>query len=449
MTAPREPWGPLVALRGILARPLASYYLLLASAGMLLAIGLVMVFSATSVNAYITQHNAFAVATKQARWAVIGLIVFWICHRLPARTYRRLGGPLMIIAVPLLAVMLVGSLVRSHQIGPVSTNPDGMWLYIGPLQVQPSEFAKLALVLWGSAVLVRKGPAIGRFKELALPLFPVVGLVFLLVGYADLGTMLCLVVVFGGLLWVAGVRFRVFGSILAFAAAGAVLLIGTEKYRMDRLTSFLHPERYANSVGLQAVRGYWAIGQGGWFGVGLGESRLKWGYLPNPGNDFIFAIIAEELGVVGCMVVLGLFAVLAYAGLRIARRVDDPFRRLAAGATTLWLCGQAVINISAVVGLLPITGLPLPLISAGGSALVVTMAAIGMLASFARAEPDASRALHARPPAHWVRLVWAPLPPLPAADAPARNRKAAGGRAPARGGPRQGRDRTTTSGGRA
>src|SRR5690606_23640502 len=163
----------------------------------------------------------------------------------------------------------------------------------------------------------------------------------------------------------------------------------------------------------QAAQGRTALADGGWFGVGLGQASLKWGWLPEGHNDFIFAIIGEELGVVGCLVVLGLFAVLAYTGLRIARRVPARFRRLTAAGIVTWLVGQTVINVGGVVGLLPITGLPLPFISAGGSALVVTLAAVGMLASFARAEPAAARALHARPPARWIQLLWAPLPPLP------------------------------------
>jgi cell division protein FtsW len=163
-----------------------------------------------------------------------------------------------------------------------------------------------------------------------------------------------------------------------------------------------------------------AIYEGGWFGVGLGKSTLNWGWLPASDNDFIFAVVAEELGVVGCVVILTLFAVLAYTGFRIARRVDDPFRRLAAGGITTWIVAQAVINMGGVSGVIPLTGLPLPFISDGGSALIVTLAGIGMLASFARAEPDAARALHARPPARWVRLVWAPLPPLPPPRRPER-----------------------------
>jgi cell division protein FtsW len=175
----------------------------------------------------------------------------------------------------------------------------------------------------------------------------------------------------------------------------------------------------------QVREGLFAIANGGWFGVGLGESRLKWGWLPNGHNDFIFAVIAEELGVVGCLVVLGLFALLAYTGLRIARRVANPFRRLVAGGFAALLAGQATLNIAGVVGLMPVTGLPLPLISDGGSALVVTLAMIGMLASFARAEPDAARALHARPPHHLVRLLWAPMPPVPPMSAPAGQEAAA------------------------
>jgi cell division protein FtsW len=239
--------------------------------------------------------------------------------------------------------------------------------------------------------------------------------------------MVCLVLLFTGLLWAAGVRLRVFAVLGFIAVLGFALLITLPgfRYRLERLTSFADSAHCdPQQACYQGLHGLYAIADGGWFGVGLGEGRLKWGWLPNGHNDFIFAIIAEELGVVGCFVVLALLAVLAYTGLRIARRVDDPFRRLVAAAITTWLVGQATINIGGVVGLLPITGLPLPFISDGGSALIVTLAAVGLLASFARAEPDAARALHARPPDRWVRLLWAPLPPLPRSRGPARKRGA-------------------------
>ncbi|HET6213159.1 MAG TPA: putative peptidoglycan glycosyltransferase FtsW [Micromonosporaceae bacterium] len=413
----------MAVLRGLLARPLASYYLLLSSCGLLLVIGLTMVFSATSVKAYKELGNAYASISKQSLYAAVGLVVFWVCQRLPARTYRSLGKPLLVVSISLLVVLDVLSLlqsaklVRSPRLGPFLA--DDLWLHIGPIQVQPSELAKFALVLWGADVLVRKGSAIGSLRELANPLFVGVAVLFALVGYNDLGTMLCLLLLFVGMLWAAGIRFRVFALMTAVALGGVGLLIVAKRsYRWERLYAFVNPNGCEQAGCYQALQGLKAIARGSWFGVGLGKGSLKWNWLPNVHNDFIFAAIGEELGVVGCLVVLALFGVLTYTGLRIARRVDDPFRRLAAAAVTAWIVGQTMINIGGVVGLLPITGLPLPFISDGGSALVVALAAVGMLASFARAEPDAARALHARPPARWVRLVWAPLPPLPVQRAP-------------------------------
>lgn len=439
---PADPPGPLLgldaagglaALRGLLARPLASYYLLLSSTGLLLLIGLTMVFSATSVKDFAEEGDATASLVKQAIFAVIGIVAFWACQRLPARTFRAVSRPFLGVAVGLLLVLnllvALEALFRVESIGPLKAQL--LWLYLGPISVQPVEVAKFALVLWGAHVLARKGAALGWWKELATPLFPVVGLLFVLVGYNDLGSMLCLLALVVGMLWAAGVRKRVFATLSAIGLAGIGLLVAAaslgagsgsrdaDNYRLGRLTMWLDPPDPKTCFELdlpncyQLVQARYAVENGGWFGVGLGRSSFKYGWLPEAHNDFIFAIIAEELGVVGCTVVLVLFAVLAYTGLRIARRVEDPFRRLAAAGVTAWLVGQAVINVGGVTGLLPLTGVPLPFISDGGSALVVTLAAVGMLASFARAEPDAARALHARPPARWVRLVWAPLPPLP------------------------------------
>ena len=428
-----DPAGGLAALRGLLARPLASYYLLLSSAGLLLLIGLTMVFSATSVKDFAEGGDASASLTKQAVFAVIGIGAFWACQRLPARTFRAVSRPALGVAVALLLTLnlfvALNSLFGVTAIGPLRA--ELLSLSLGPISLQPVEVAKFALVLWAAHVLARKGAALGWWKELATPLFPVVGLLFVLVGFNDLGSMLCLLALVVGLLWAAGVRGRVFAALSAIGLAGIGLLVAAaslgagsgsrdaDNYRLGRLTMWLDPPdpktcfEQKLDYCYQLVQARYAIGNGGWFGVGLGQSSLKWNYLPEAHNDFIFAIVAEELGVVGCTVVLTLFAVLAYTGMRIARRVEDPFRRLAAAGVTAWLVGQAVINIGGVTGLLPLTGVPLPFISDGGSALVVTLAAIGMLASFARAEPDAARALHARPPARWVRLVWAPLPPLP------------------------------------
>ncbi|MBB2941610.1 cell division protein FtsW [Actinoplanes lutulentus] len=418
------------AVHGLLARPLSSYYLLIASSGLLLLIGLTMVFSATSVKAFAASGNAFADISSQAVYALLGLVGFWVCQRLPAQTLRTLGKYIMGIAIVLLVILAVLHALASAKIGKGSIGPikaELNWLYFGPVSLQPGELAKVGMVLWGADVIARKGPKLGHWRELAMPLFPVIGLLFVLVGYNDLGTMLVLLSLIVGLLWAAGVRMRFFAALGVLGLAGVGLLIaaasrgagsgtaGEPNYRLERLTSFLTPldKCDPNGTCYQIIQGRSAIFEGGWFGVGLGKGALKWGWVPEADNDFIFAIVAEELGVVGCAVVLALLSVLAYTGFRIARRSSDPFRRLAASAITTWLVAQAVINMGGVVGLLPITGLPLPFISAGGTALVVTLAAIGMLASFARAEPDAARALNARPTPRWVRLVWAPLPPLP------------------------------------
>lgn len=418
MTDRRAPGRAVGMLHGLLARPLASYHLLLASAGLLLVIGLAMVFSATSVDAYATDGNAFARIAEQAGYAGVGLVGFWICQRLPVRTFRALGLPLLLTAFALQGLLNLVDLTggdsdEGQQLGPLRVD-DLHRLELAGLSVQPSELAKLALVVWAADLLARKGPLVGWSRELVRPLFPVTGLLLLMIGYQDLGTMLCLLVLFIGILWAAGVRVRVFVAMAVVALGGiALLVVAQSGYRVERLTAFLNPDCDVLHQCYQAAQGRTALADGGWFGAGLGNASLKWGWLPEEDNDFIFAIIGEELGVVGCLVVLALFGVLAYTGLRIARRVEDRFRRLAAAGVTVWLVGQTVINVGGVVGLLPITGLPLPFISVGGSALVVTLAAVGMLASFARAEPAAARALHARPPARWVRLLWAPLPPRP------------------------------------
>jgi cell division protein FtsW len=406
-------------LRGLLDRPLASYYLLLSSSALLLTIGLVMVFSATMVESYAATGSAFNVILQQVIWAFVGLVCFWIAQRLPARTYRAVSRPLLVLSILLGLVLVVMSIRQKQQEAAGAAEglaTDQLWIDLGPVQFQPAEIAKFALLLWAADSLVRLGPRIASWRDLAIPMFPIAGFLMIIIGYADLGTMLIIVAMFIGLLWASGVPLRILGVLFAFALAGSVLLILFEGYRMERIISFSRPEDFADTWGYQAIQGYYAIADGGWFGVGLGESRQKWEWLPNGHNDFIFALIAEELGVVGCLVILALFGVLVYTGFRIARRSDDPFRALVAAGVTIWLAGQAFINIGGVLGLIPMTGVPLPFISDGGTALVVVLAAIGMLAGFARAEPDAAQALRARNPSRLVRLLWAPLPPAPRSE---------------------------------
>jgi cell division protein FtsW len=390
----------------LLDRPLASYYLVVGTAALLLALGLIMVLSASSVTSYASSGSSFTIAERQGIWMAIGLPALWIGSRLPVRAYRLLGYPLLLASVGLLLLVLVPG---------VGQNVSGAtrWIALpGGLQIQPSEPAKLALVLWGADLLTRKEKRLTETKHLLVPLVPIALLLALLVmAEPDMGTTVVLTTVMLALLFTAGARLGVFARIGVFLGVGLGALAVTEPYRLQRLTGFRNPcaEQHALGAGYQACQGLYALSSGGWFGLGLGGSHEKFGYLPNQYTDYIFAIIGEELGLLGTLVVLSLFALLGFAGIRIAQRCPDTFSQLAAAGVTAWLLGQALVNMGAVVGLLPITGIPLPLVSFGGSALVPTMFAIGMLISFARREPATARALAARKAARgrWIpRVAW-------------------------------------------
>jgi cell division protein FtsW len=279
-------------------------------------------------------------------------------------------------------------------------NGASRWIAIGPLTFQPSELAKLALVVWGADLLARKEKLglLTDWRHMLVPLMPVAGLLAMLVMAGDdLGSTFVLVIIFLALLWVAGAPGRVFILMLILMGLVLVLLAVTSPYRVDRLTSFLNDSgTTVTSQNYQALHWRIALGSGGLFGVGLGASGAKWGYVPEDWSDFIFAIIGEELGLIGTLCVTALYGALAYAGLRVARRAEDTFTRLAASAITAWVVMQAIVNMGAVIGVLPITGVPLPLVSEGLSSVLVTMVALGMLMSFARRGPGATDALAAR-----------------------------------------------------
>ncbi len=377
-----------------LQRPLASYHLLLTSTLLLASVGLVMVFSASSVKAYADTGTSYAVAIKQAMYLLLGLPLMAAVSRLPVRFFRAMGYPLLLGSLLLLLLVLVPG---------IGSGVDGAvrWIALpGSFNLQPSELGKLGLALWGADLLVRKKKLLGEPRHLFVPLLPVAGLVLLLVMLEpDMGTTLVTTSVVVALLWVVGTPLRYFAVLMGALAAMASVLAVVEPYRLARLVSFLDPcsAEHRLDKGFQACQGLLAMGSGGVFGVGLGASREKWaGGLPNAHTDFVFAIIGEELGLLGSLTVLLLFATLVYGGIRVAKRTTDPFSRLAAAGVTCWLAAQSIINIGAVVGLLPITGIPLPLVSYGGSALLLTLAAIGMLLSFAREEPGAPEALAAR-----------------------------------------------------
>jgi len=269
-------------------------------------------------------------------------------------------------------------------------------IIFGPVAFQASELAKLAFLLWGADLLARKEKLaqLDDWRLLLIPLLPGAGILCMLVMLGDdLGTTFVLLLIFLALLWVVGTPLRLYLGMLGLIGLALLLLIVVAQYRLGRLTSFFSPQGSPTGAQMQSIQGKWAVGSGGWFGVGLGASRQKWGWVPDDTTDFIFAIIGEELGLIGTLCVSLLYGGLAFAGLRVARRAQDTFSRLAAAGATVWIVGQAIVNIGAVIGLIPITGVPLPLVSSGLSNLVVTMVTLGMLMSFAKREPGAAQAL--------------------------------------------------------
>ncbi|MCW2637052.1 MAG: ftsW, partial [Blastococcus sp.] len=383
--------------------PMTSCHLVLGAAGLLLTIGLVMVFSASSIEAALADEPAWAPGVQQVVWAVLGIGAMLIALRLPAGFLRR-WSPIALIAV---VVMLL--LVLVPFIG-VELNGARQWFDLGFAHLQPSEVAKLVFALWGAHVLALRERYLTT-TSLLIPVLPVFGVLsLLLIVEPDFGAVVSLGLVLVGLLWAGGMPLRWFAW---FILAGAVMLgalVTFAPYRMARITSFLDPFADPTDGGFQAVRGMYALATGGLWGVGLGNSAMKWNLLPHAESDYIFAIIGEELGFLGCLVVVTLYGVLAYAGFRIARRSADRFVQLACVSITVWLIGQAAMNMGYVVGLLPVTGVQLPLISAGGTSLVLTLFIVGLLARFARSEPAAIESERARERGRLARL----LLPIPA-----------------------------------
>jgi cell division protein FtsW len=373
-----------------LDRPLASYYLLLGASTLLLTIGLMMVLSASSVSGYKIYGNSYHYFFKQLMWVGLALPIAFVASRLPHRFIRRLAWPALIGSTVLLALTQVPGLG-------VKVNGNTNWLALGPMTIQPAEFAKLAIILWCAHLYARKEKLLGDWKHTLIPVVPVtVFLTLLVIKGGDLGTALVLFAIVLGMLWVVGAPGRLFGGALLVVAALALYLASTNEERLDRLTNFVDPFKNYEGAGWQAAHGIFAMSSGGWFGKGISASQQKWGALPAAHTDFIFAVLGEELGLVGTLLVLVLFLTIAYAGIRVALRTDDPFVRYMAAGITVWLTAQMMINIGMVLALLPVIGIPLPLVSYGGSALLPSLVALGLLMSFARSEPGAAEALRAR-----------------------------------------------------
>ena len=360
------------------ARTRRTVALLLGSTAFLVGSGLVMVLSASSVSAFAEYGDSFLFVQRQAAYAVVGVLALVLTSRMRYEAWKRLAGPFLIVTV----AMLVLVLIPAHGVEAYGAS---RWFRLGPVTVQPSEIAKLSLLVFAAATLARNWKKLDDLRQLALPLLPVSVVVCgLVMMQPDLGTTVILAVTTFALLFSAGVRLRYLTlASLIGAAIGAGLIMSAD-YRRVRFLAFLHPWEDVKNTGYQLAQSLYALGSGGWVGVGLGASRQKWQYVPNAHTDFIFSILGEELGLLGEIVVLLAFGALIFAGIRIATNAKDVFGRLLAAGIVSWFGLQALINLGAVTGLLPITGVPLPFLSYGGSSLVVSLAAVGVLVSIAR-----------------------------------------------------------------
>ena len=350
-----------------------SHILVLVTLG-LTAFGLVMVYSATSAPAALGGGDPVFYLKRESIYAALGVVLLLIASRIDYRTLRHLAPILMLASFGLcLAVLVLGEQVNGAR----------RWLGVGPLAFQPSELAKLSLAIWASAYLARhRAPQ--SLKELLRPIGLTTGLLAgLILVEPDLGTVIAIGIVLGAILVVSGVPLRVLAAGGSIAVALGLAAIWFEPYRRARLFSFVHPWHDAQGAGFQTLQAIIGFGSGGFFGTGIGQGVAKVNYLPEAHTDMIFATIGEELGLVGAALVIAAYCAFAYAGLRVALRCRDPFgKRLAAGLTTL-VCGQALVNLAAVLGLAPLTGITLPFVSYGGSSLVVSLASVGVLLNIA------------------------------------------------------------------
>ncbi|MDT0184125.1 putative lipid II flippase FtsW [Microbacterium sp. ARD31] len=387
--------------RGLAARvslgrvfaPVPSEFLLIASTALLLTgFGLVMVLSATSAIATAAGQPAWDAMVKQGVFALLGIPIMFIASRFPVKFFKRIAWPALIGAV-------IFQLLVFTPLG-VTANGNRNWIMIAGLQAQPAEFLKLALALWLGFVLFRKRSLLTKWQHVFIPVVPVAGLVIatVLAGH-DLGTAMVLFLIVLGALFFSGVRLRLFALPALLVLGSVAALAVTSPDRMRRIMSFLNPDCLADYYGdcYQPLHGIWGLAGGGIFGLGLGNSKEKYDWLPAAANDYIFAIVGEELGLIGCVVVLALFALFAVGAFHVIRKTDDPFVRIVSGAITVWIVGQALINIGVVLRVFPVLGVPLPFMSQGGTSLLSVLIACGVLLAFARSLPVRGPLPPARP----------------------------------------------------
>jgi cell division protein FtsW len=366
---------PAIAQGRTAPRRRSAYTALIGLTATLCFVGLVMVLSASSVVSIRQYGSPWHYFERQALWLVIGAVAFAVARAVPTARWRRLARPAMVVTI----LLLMAVLVAGRSAGGASR-----WLGTSTVQIQPSELAKLALVLFAADVLDRRRDKRDWLYRLG-PVVVAMGLLVLLIlKQPDMGTAVVVFCIGMAVLFSAAAPVRALSALLATGVVGGLGLAVASPYRMQRLLSFRHPFADAGGSGYQSAQALVAMGSGGWLGLGIGHSLASWGYLPNQYTDFIFAIVGEETGLVGSLVVVGLFAALAAVGVRIASQAASDFDALLAAGVTAWLVSQAVINIGAVVGLLPVTGVPLPFVSYGGTSLVIMLFATGLLARVAR-----------------------------------------------------------------
>ncbi|MGF3055021.1 putative lipid II flippase FtsW [Microbacterium sp. YY-01] len=373
---------------GTIFTPVPSEFLVIASTALLLTIfGLVMVLSATSAEGVEHGQGPYAIFARQAIFALLGVPLMFIASRMPVAFWKRIAWPALGVSIVLQLLVFVPGLG-------VENDGNRNWIHIAGQNLQPSEFMKLTLALWAGAVLARKQNLLRLWKHVMIPIVPGTALVIgtVLAG-KDLGTAMILFLVFLGALFFSNVRLRLFVLPVLLSVAAVVILAITSPHRMSQITAVLAPDDdacYFHGC-WQQLHGIWGMASGGIFGVGLGNSQEKYGWLPAAANDYIFAIVGEELGLIGCIVVLALFALFAVGAFHVVRRTDDPFVRIVTGAIVVWVMGQSLINIGVVLRIVPVLGVPLPFMSQGGTALLSILFATGVLLSFARSLPAASR----------------------------------------------------------
>lgn len=374
------------------ARPLASYTMIMLAVGFLTVLGVTMVFSSSMTWSVIDGNSVWATATRQATMVVAGIVAMWMAMRIRPVTVRRSAPWIMLLAVLLLiAVLIPGIGTGRAEVGSQS------WIVVGPIRLQPSEFAKVAIAIWGAAFLGVSDELIAANKRFGVFTFVSALMTLLIIAEGDIGMALTFLGTVGFVLLFAGVSIQYVVGAAALVIVGLVGLVMRGGFRSQRFVVYFDAlfGRFEDTraTSFQSYQGFLSLADGSATGVGVGQSRAKWFYLPEAKNDFIFAIIGEELGLWGGAMVILAFLCLAYFGMKVAMKSQNKFMSLLAASISAGVVAQAFINIGYVIGLLPVTGIQLPMLSAGGTSAIITLASMGLLASCARHEPEAISAM--------------------------------------------------------